>query len=118
MRSDERAASASATSSRPLGDLVSRLAAEGRLRGTRLDGRAVGSAALSDIAVTGVTNDSRSAAAASLFVAIAAEHAALLGGELRRVDRDREVARGLAGVLAGLVASARGERHREQRGGR
>ena len=62
-------------SERPLGDLVARLAAEGRLRGTRLDGRAVGSAALSDIAVTGVTSDSRSAVAGSLFVAIAGEHA-------------------------------------------
>jgi UDP-N-acetylmuramoyl-L-alanyl-D-glutamate--2,6-diaminopimelate ligase len=62
-------------SSRPLGDLVARLAAEGRLRGTRLDGRAVGSAALTDVAVTGVTNDSRIAAAGSLFVAIAGEHA-------------------------------------------
>jgi UDP-N-acetylmuramoyl-L-alanyl-D-glutamate--2,6-diaminopimelate ligase len=66
---------ASKPSSRPLGDLVGRLAAEGRLRGTRLDGRAVGSAALSDIAVTGVTNDSRSAVAGLLFVAIAGEHA-------------------------------------------
>ena len=75
MTSDDRAASASATSSRPLGDLVARLAAEGRLRGTRLDGRAVGSAALSDIPVIGVTDDSRSAAAGSLFVAIVGEHA-------------------------------------------
>ena len=62
-------------SSPSLGDLIARLAAEGRLRGTRLDGRAVGSAALSDIAVTLVTNDSRSAVAGSLFVAIVGEHA-------------------------------------------
>ncbi len=62
-------------SSRPLGDLVARLASEGRLRGTRLDGRAVGSAGLSDISITGVTNDSRDAVADSLFVAIAGEHA-------------------------------------------
>jgi UDP-N-acetylmuramoyl-L-alanyl-D-glutamate--2,6-diaminopimelate ligase len=61
--------------SRPLGDLVARLAAEGRLRGTRLDGRGVGSAALSEIAVTGVTNDSRNAVPGSLFVAIAGERA-------------------------------------------
>jgi len=65
---------ASATA-RPLGDLVARLTAEGRLRGTRLDGRPVGSAALSNIAVTGVTNDSRNAVAGTLFVAISGEHA-------------------------------------------
>jgi UDP-N-acetylmuramoyl-L-alanyl-D-glutamate--2,6-diaminopimelate ligase len=60
---------------RRLGDLIARLAAEGRLRGTRLDGRPVGSAALSDVTVTGVTHDSRDAAGGSLFVAIAGEHA-------------------------------------------
>ena len=37
---------------RRLGDLIARLAAEGRLRGTRLDGRAAGSAALADVPVT------------------------------------------------------------------
>jgi len=60
---------------RKLGDLIARLAAEGRLRGTRLDGRPAGSAALADIAVTGVTDDSREAVGGSLFVAIAGEHA-------------------------------------------
>jgi UDP-N-acetylmuramoyl-L-alanyl-D-glutamate--2,6-diaminopimelate ligase len=62
-------------SPRKLGDLIARLAAEGRLRGTRLGGRPAGSAALSDIAVTGVTHDSREAVDGSLFVAIAGEHA-------------------------------------------
>ncbi len=55
---------------RPLGELVGRLGAEGRLRGTRVDGRAVGSAALADVEVTGVTHDSRNAVPGSLFVAI------------------------------------------------
>jgi UDP-N-acetylmuramoyl-L-alanyl-D-glutamate--2,6-diaminopimelate ligase len=60
---------------RSLGELVARLAAEGRLRGTRLDGRAAGSAALAGVAVTGVTHDSRAVAPGSLFVAIAGERA-------------------------------------------
>ena len=58
---------------RLLGELIARFATEGRLRGTRLDGRAVGSAALAGIAVTGVTHDSRAVAAGSLFVAIPGE---------------------------------------------
>ena len=56
--------------SRPLRELADRLAAAGRLRGVRLDGRAAGSAALGDAAVTGVTHDSRLVTAGSLFVAI------------------------------------------------
>jgi UDP-N-acetylmuramoyl-L-alanyl-D-glutamate--2,6-diaminopimelate ligase len=60
--------------SRPIGELIARLADEGRLRGTRLDGRAAGSAALADVAVSGVTYDSRGVAPGSLFVAIPGEH--------------------------------------------
>jgi UDP-N-acetylmuramoyl-L-alanyl-D-glutamate--2,6-diaminopimelate ligase len=60
---------------RAIGGLLERLGAEGRLRGTRLDGRAAGSAALSRITVTGVTNDSRAVEPGSLFVAIAGERA-------------------------------------------
>jgi UDP-N-acetylmuramoyl-L-alanyl-D-glutamate--2,6-diaminopimelate ligase len=59
---------------RAIAGLLERLGAEGRLRGTRLDGRAAGSAALADIRVTGVTNDSRAVEPGSLFVAIAGEH--------------------------------------------
>ena len=61
--------------SRPLGELIARLTAEGRLRGTRLDGRAAGSAALADVAVTSVTHDSRTVAGGALFVAVPGEHA-------------------------------------------
>jgi UDP-N-acetylmuramoyl-L-alanyl-D-glutamate--2,6-diaminopimelate ligase len=60
---------------RAIAGLLERLGAEGRLRGTRLDGRAAGSAALADIRVTSVTNDSRAVEPGSLFVAIAGEHA-------------------------------------------
>ena len=60
---------------RAIAGLLERLGAEGRLRGTRLDGRAAGSAALADIRVTGVTNDSRAVEPGSLFVAIAGERA-------------------------------------------
>ena len=55
---------------RPLRELAERLAASGRLRGVRLDGRAAGAAALGDLAVTGVAFDSRAVRAGSLFVAI------------------------------------------------
>ncbi len=60
---------------RPLGELIARLTAEGRLRGTRLDGRAAGSAALADVAVTSVTHDSRTVEDGALFVAVPGEHA-------------------------------------------
>ena len=60
---------------RAIAGLLERLGAEGRLRGTRLDGRAAGSAALADIRVTGVTHDSRAVRPGSLFVAIAGERA-------------------------------------------
>ena len=45
---------------RPLGSLIERLAADGSIRGARLDGRAIGPVALADVAVHGVTHDSRS----------------------------------------------------------
>jgi len=61
--------------SRALGELIARLGAEGRLRGTRLDGRAAGSAALAAIYVSGVAHDSRLATEGTLFVAIPGEHA-------------------------------------------
>ncbi len=60
---------------RPLGELIARFTAEGRLRGTRLDGRAAGSAALADVAITSVTHDSRTVADGALFVAVPGDHA-------------------------------------------
>ena len=59
----------------PLGGLIDRLAAEGRLRGARDGGRAIGAAGLADIAIRGVTNDSRAVRPGSLFVAIPGLHA-------------------------------------------
>ena len=59
----------------PLGGLIDRLAAEGRLRGARDGGRAIGAAGLADIAIGGVTNDSRAVRPGSLFVAIPGLHA-------------------------------------------
>ena len=44
---------------RRLGGLIDRLAAAGRLRGARLDGRAIGAGGLADVEVRGVTDDSR-----------------------------------------------------------
>jgi UDP-N-acetylmuramoyl-L-alanyl-D-glutamate--2,6-diaminopimelate ligase len=58
----------------PLGGLIDRLATEGRLRGARRDGRAIGAAGLGEIPIRGVTHDSRAVAAGSLFVAIPGLH--------------------------------------------
>src|SRR5262245_44835297 len=55
---------------RRLRELAERFAAAGRLRGVRLDGRAAGAAALGDLAVTGVTFDSREVMPGTLFVAV------------------------------------------------
>ncbi len=60
---------------RPLRGLIERLAREGRLRGTRIDGRPVGTAALATVEVTGVTNDSRAVRQGTLFVAVTGQHA-------------------------------------------
>ena len=55
--------------------LIARLTAEGRLRGARLGGRAIGAAGLAAITVSGVTNDSRAVGPESLFVAVPGQHA-------------------------------------------
>ncbi|MEA2609890.1 MAG: UDP-N-acetylmuramoyl-L-alanyl-D-glutamate--2,6-diaminopimelate ligase [Chloroflexota bacterium] len=60
---------------KPLGSLIERLTAAGTLRGARLDGRAIGPAALAGVAIQGVTQDSRSVGQGSLFVAIEGMHA-------------------------------------------
>ena len=67
-----RAAEPSAST--PLGGLIERLTADGGLRGARRDGRAIGSNALADLAIHGVTNDSRVVQRGSLFVAIEGQH--------------------------------------------
>jgi UDP-N-acetylmuramoyl-L-alanyl-D-glutamate--2,6-diaminopimelate ligase len=67
-------AAAEPTGSVPLGGLIERLTAERRLRGARLDGRAIGAAGLAGIAVRGVTNDSREVRDGSLFVAVPGLH--------------------------------------------
>jgi len=59
----------------PLGGLIDRLAAEGRLRGARRDGRAIGAAALAGIPVCGVTHDSRDVREGWVFVAVPGLHA-------------------------------------------
>jgi UDP-N-acetylmuramyl tripeptide synthase len=59
---------------KPLGDLLDRLAAEGRLRGARVGGKAIGPAALAGIRVRGVTHDSRAVVRDGLFVAIPGAH--------------------------------------------
>ncbi len=78
---------------RPLGELVARFAAEGRLRGTRLGGRAVGSAGLADVMVAGVTHDSRSVVPGGVFVTIP-------GG---RIDGHEFAAAAVAGGATALI---------------
>jgi UDP-N-acetylmuramoyl-L-alanyl-D-glutamate--2,6-diaminopimelate ligase len=58
-----------------LGRLIDRLTAEGRLRGARRGGRAIGAAGLADIAIRGVFHDSRDVTPGSLFVAVPGLHA-------------------------------------------
>jgi UDP-N-acetylmuramoyl-L-alanyl-D-glutamate--2,6-diaminopimelate ligase len=60
---------------RRLQGLVERFAAGGRLRGTRRDGRAVPTADLAGVEVTGVTHDSRAVRPGMLFVAVPGQHA-------------------------------------------
>jgi UDP-N-acetylmuramoyl-L-alanyl-D-glutamate--2,6-diaminopimelate ligase len=67
-------AAAEPTEPAPLAGLVERLVVEGRLRGARRDGRAIGPAGLAEIAIRGVTNDSRAVRAGSLFVAVPGLH--------------------------------------------
>src|SRR5688500_16960921 len=60
---------------RRLQGLVERFAAGGRLRGTRRDGRAVPTADLAGVEVTGVTHDSRAVRPGMLVVAVPGQHA-------------------------------------------
>jgi UDP-N-acetylmuramoyl-L-alanyl-D-glutamate--2,6-diaminopimelate ligase len=65
---------AAVPTARPLVDLVARLGREGRLRGTRLGGRAVAPADLASVEVTGVTHDSRVVGPGMLFAAVPGQH--------------------------------------------
>ncbi len=67
---EELVRAAEPTDPQPIGPLVDRLAAAGRLRGARSGGRAIAPAALGTTAVSGVTGDSRAVRNGSLFVAI------------------------------------------------
>ena len=71
----EVVAAAEPTEPRPLGELIARLTADGRLHGARDGGKAIGPAALAAIGIRGVTDDSRALRPGSLFVAIAGLHA-------------------------------------------
>jgi UDP-N-acetylmuramoyl-L-alanyl-D-glutamate--2,6-diaminopimelate ligase len=77
-----------------LAGLTGRLTAEGRLRGARQDGRAIGAAGLAAIPVTGVTHDSRDVRRGSLFVAVHGLHAD---------GHDFVAAAAVAGASAALV---------------
>jgi UDP-N-acetylmuramoyl-L-alanyl-D-glutamate--2,6-diaminopimelate ligase len=58
----------------PLGGLIERLTTEGRLRGARDGGRAIGAGGLAAIAIRGVTHDSRAVVPGGLFVAVPGQH--------------------------------------------
>ena len=62
------------TTPKRVGGLIERLSAEGRLRGARRDGRAIGAAGVADVLVRGVTQDSRVVQPGSLFVAVTGLH--------------------------------------------
>ena len=66
--------SGSVPMSRPLGELLDRLRAEGRVRGTRLDDRPIAASELGATALTGVTQDSRAVRPGILFVAVSGQH--------------------------------------------
>jgi UDP-N-acetylmuramoyl-L-alanyl-D-glutamate--2,6-diaminopimelate ligase len=68
-------AAAEPTDPRPLAGLIDRLTSAGRLRGARLDGRAIGPAGLRDVPVHGMTDDSRAVRQGTVFVAIPGTHA-------------------------------------------
>ena len=87
-------AAAELSEPRPFGELISRLTADGRLRGARDGGRAIGPAALAGIEVRGITDDSRKVGRGALFVAVPGLH----------VDgHDFVAAAARAGAVAALV---------------
>jgi len=86
-------AAAEPTDPAPLAGLIDRLTVEGRLRGARLDGRAIGPRGLAAVEVRGVTDDSRVVGPGSLFVAIPGDH----------VDGHEFVARAVAAGAAAVI---------------
>ena len=87
-------AAAETTEPAPLGGLIQRLDENGTLRGARDGGKAIGPAALADIAIRGVTDDSRAVRPGFLFVAVPGLH----------VDGHEFVARAAAaGAAAAIV---------------
>src|SRR5712671_3398629 len=70
----ELLAAADPSGSRPLGELIERLTAEGLLRGARDSGRPIGPAALAAIEVRGITEDSRAVGPGAVFAAVTGEH--------------------------------------------
>jgi UDP-N-acetylmuramoyl-L-alanyl-D-glutamate--2,6-diaminopimelate ligase len=67
-------AAAEPSGPRPLEELIERLTARGRLRGARDGGKAIGPAALAEVVVRGVTDDSRALRPGALFVAVPGLH--------------------------------------------
>ena len=105
------------TAPKPLGALLDRLAAEGRLRGARLGGKAIGPAALAGIPVRGVTHDSRAVVPDGLFVAIPGAHvdghdfvdpAVRAGASAVLVERplDADIAQVVVGATQPALATA------------
>jgi len=93
----ERLADAEPTDPARLDGLIERLTTAGRLRGARLDGRAIGPRGLAAVEVRGVTDDSREVWPGALFVAIDGGH----------VDGHAFVARAAdAGAAAAIVERA------------
>jgi UDP-N-acetylmuramoyl-L-alanyl-D-glutamate--2,6-diaminopimelate ligase len=91
---DRLLAAAEPADPKPLGGLVERLEAEGRLRGAREGGRAIGPAGVAGVEVRGVAHDSRAVRPGALFVAVPGAH----------VDGHDFVARAFdAGAAAALV---------------
>jgi UDP-N-acetylmuramoyl-L-alanyl-D-glutamate--2,6-diaminopimelate ligase len=67
-------AAAEPAAPRPLGELIARLQAEGRLRGARTESGPIGPVALADVAIRGVAHDSRAVLSGAVFVAIPGDH--------------------------------------------
>jgi len=87
-------AAAETTEPAPLGGLIQRLGDTSSLRGARDGGRAIGPAALAQISIQGVTDDSRAVRPGFLFVAVPGLH----------VDGHEYVARAAAaGAAAAIV---------------
>jgi UDP-N-acetylmuramoyl-L-alanyl-D-glutamate--2,6-diaminopimelate ligase len=102
----------------PLGSLIDRLDRQGQLQGARRDGRAIGTAGLTDVAIQGVTQDSRAVRPGCLFVAVHGLHvdghefvaaAAAAGAAAALVERpvpDVDLPQLLVGSTAVALAAA------------